>query len=50
MGQAFKALGDKVAIATRFGIRFDVSSGKFSYPLIPDSTPERMVFTSKPSS
>ncbi|PKL24353.1 MAG: aldo/keto reductase [Spirochaetae bacterium HGW-Spirochaetae-3] len=42
VGNAFKDLGDEVVIATKFGIRFDTSSGKFPYPLIPDSKPERI--------
>lgn len=42
VGKAFKDYGDKVVIATKFGIRFDTSSETFPYPLIPDSTPERI--------
>lgn len=40
VGKAFAGMRDKVVIATKFGLRFDLESGKVPYPLIPDSRPE----------
>lgn len=40
LGQALKPFRDKVVIATKFGIRFDMSSPAVNKPLIPDSRPE----------
>ena len=40
LGQALKPYRDKVVIATKFGIRFDMSSPAVNKPLIPDSRPE----------
>lgn len=40
VGEAFKDVRDKVIIATKFGIRFDLSSPEVNKPLIPNSRPE----------
>lgn len=40
LGNALKACRNKVVIATKFGLRFDLESGRIPYPLIPDSRPE----------
>lgn len=40
VGEALKDIRDKVIIATKFGIRFDISSPEVNKPLIPDSRPE----------
>lgn len=40
VGEALKDIRDKVIIATKFGIRFDMSSPEVNKPLIPDSRPE----------
>lgn len=40
VGEALKEVRDKVQIATKFGIRFDLASSKRPYPFIPDSRPE----------
>lgn len=40
VGKALKPYGDRVIIATKFGIRFDMQSGQYPYPLIPDSRPK----------
>lgn len=40
VGKAFAGMRNKVVIATKFGLRFDLTSGKVPYPLIPDSRPE----------
>lgn len=40
VGEALKACRDKVIIATKFGIRFDMSSTEVNKPLVPDSRPE----------
>ena len=42
VGKAFNSFGNRVVIATKFGIRFDTSSNQYPYPLIPDSSPERI--------
>ncbi len=39
VGEALKPVRDKVKIATKFGIRFDMS-GAFPYPVVTNSTPE----------
>ena len=40
VGEALEHVRDKVVIATKFGLSFDMESGKVPYPLIPDSRPE----------
>lgn len=40
LGNALKPHRDKVVIATKFGLRFDMESGRVPYPLIPDSRPK----------
>lgn len=40
VGEALRPYGDKVVIATKFGIRFDMQAGIHPYPLITDSRPE----------
>lgn len=40
VGEALKGCRDKVVIATKFGIHFDMSSPQVNKPLIPDSRPE----------
>lgn len=40
LGNALKPYRNKVVIATKFGLRFDLESGRIPYPLIPDSRPE----------
>ncbi len=40
IGRALKPFRDSVVIATKFGLSFDVKSGKVPYPLVPDSRPE----------
>lgn len=40
LGEALKSVRDKIVIATKFGLLFDMESGKVPYPLIPDSRPE----------
>ncbi len=40
VGEALKDVRDKVIIATKFGIRFDMSSHEVNKPLIPDSRPQ----------
>lgn len=42
VGEALKSCRDKVVIATKFGIRFDTSSGKVPYPIVTNSRPERI--------
>lgn len=42
VGEALAPYRDKVQIATKFGIRFDLSSHQVPYPIIPDSRPERI--------
>lgn len=39
-GEALKPYRDKVVIATKFGIHFDMSSPEVNKPLVPDSRPE----------
>lgn len=40
IGQALKPFRNKIVIATKFGINFDMSSKEVNKPLIPDSRPE----------
>ncbi len=40
LGSALKPYRNRVVIATKFGLRFDLESGRIPYPLIPDSRPE----------
>lgn len=40
VGEALKGCRDKVIIATKFGIHFDMSSPQVNKPLVPDSRPE----------
>ena len=40
VGKALASARNQVVIATKFGLRFDFSSGKVPVPLIPDSRPE----------
>lgn len=40
LGEALKSVRDKIVIASKFGLRFDVESGKMPYPLVLDSRPE----------
>lgn len=40
VGEALKDVRDKVIIATKFGIRFDMNYPEVNKPLIPDSRPE----------
>ena len=39
-GEALKPFRNQVQIASKFGIRFDMSSSQVNHPLIPDSRPE----------
>ena len=40
LGNALKPYRDRIVIVTKFGLRFDLESGKVPYPLLPDSRPE----------
>lgn len=40
VGEALKGVRDKVVIATKFGIHFDMGSKEVNKPLVPDSRPE----------
>lgn len=40
VGEALKSVRDKVVIATKFGIHFDMKSKAVNKPLVPDSRPE----------
>lgn len=40
VGEALKGCRDRVIIATKFGIHFDMSSTQVNKPLVPDSRPE----------
>ena len=40
VGEALNGCRDQVVIATKFGIRFDMTSSQVNKPLIPDSRPE----------
>ena len=42
VGEALAPYRDKVKIATKFGVRFDLSGNTVPYPIIPDSRPERI--------
>lgn len=38
VGEALKPYRDQVVIATKFGIKFDTSSNKVPYPIVPDAS------------
>lgn len=40
LGNALKPYRNRIVIATKFGLRFDLQSGRVPYPLITDSRPE----------
>lgn len=40
VGEALKPYRDKVVLATKFGIHFDMKSNQVNKPLVPDSRPE----------
>lgn len=40
VGEALAPCRDRAVISTKFGMRFDLTSGKVPYPLLPDSRPE----------
>ena len=40
VGEALAPYKNRVVIATKFGLKFDLESGTVPYPLIPDSRPE----------
>ena len=40
VGRALSDIRDKVVISSKFGLSFDMESGKVPYPLIPDARPE----------
>lgn len=40
VGEALKSCRDRVIIATKFGIKFDMTSTQVNKPLVPDSRPE----------
>lgn len=40
VGEALKGYRDKVVIATKFGIHFDMESTAVNRPLVPDSRPQ----------
>jgi predicted oxidoreductases (related to aryl-alcohol dehydrogenases) len=40
LGNALKPYRDKIVIATKFGIHFDMTSSQVNKPLVPDSRPE----------
>lgn len=40
VGEALKGCRDKVIIATKFGIHFDMTAAEVNKPLVPDSKPE----------
>lgn len=40
LGEALKGIRDRVVVATKFGIHFDMESGEVNKPLVPDSRPE----------
>lgn len=42
VGEALAPYRDKVKIATKFGVRFDLSSNTVPYPIITDSRPEHI--------
>lgn len=42
VGRALKGCRNEAVIATKFGIRFDTSSGTVPHPLVPDSRPGRI--------
>lgn len=43
IGKAFKGVRDKVVIATKFGIKFDMNYPEVNKPLVPDSRPETIL-------
>ncbi|MCH5236142.1 MAG: aldo/keto reductase [Muribaculaceae bacterium] len=40
LGKILKPYRKEIVIATKFGLKFDKTDGKYPYPLIPDSRPE----------
>lgn len=40
VGEALKPYRDKIVLATKFGIHFDMTSEQVNKPLVPDSRPE----------
>ena len=40
LGEALKPYRDKIVLASKFGLTFDIFSGNVPYPLVPDSRPE----------
>ncbi|MGI6590117.1 MAG: aldo/keto reductase [Eggerthellaceae bacterium] len=42
VGKALAPYRDKVVIATKFGIRFDLTSSQVPYPIVTDSSPARI--------
>lgn len=40
LGEAIKPYRDKIVLATKFGIHFDMNSSSVNKPLVPDSRPE----------
>lgn len=40
LGEALKGIRDKVVVATKFGIHFDMESSEVNKPLVPDSRPK----------
>lgn len=40
LGDALKPYRNRIVIATKFGLRFDMDSGRVPYPLLPDSRPK----------
>lgn len=40
VGEALKSFRDKIVLATKFGIHFDMSSSQVNKPLIPDARPK----------
>lgn len=43
IGEALKGVRDKVVIATKFGIKFDMNYPEVNKPLVPDSRPETIL-------
>lgn len=42
LGEALKPYRNKIVLATKFGIRFDMDSSEINKPLVPDSRPEKI--------
>lgn len=42
VGEALKPYRNQVIIATKFGIKFDISSNQVPYPLVADASPDRI--------